>query len=57
VFCDLAAMYRGYELLRGHAAPGAVLVPGHDPQVMERFPGLDGDAADIAVCVTDTRSE
>ncbi len=57
IFSDLADMYRGYERLRGYAAAGAVLVPGHDPLVMDRFPRIDGDAADIAVCVTNAGSE
>jgi glyoxylase-like metal-dependent hydrolase (beta-lactamase superfamily II) len=40
VVVDLAEMYRGYDTLRELAAqPGAVLVPGHDPSVCERFPG------------------
>ncbi len=49
VFADLREMYAGYDTLRGLAAAGRVLVPGHDPEVMERFPTLDGDAAEIAV--------
>jgi glyoxylase-like metal-dependent hydrolase (beta-lactamase superfamily II) len=36
---DLAAMYRAYDLLRDlEGAPGAVLVPGHDPAVATKFP-------------------
>lgn len=57
IFYNLADMYRGYETLRGLTAAGAPLVPGHDPLVMERFPRLEGDAAEIAVCVTDIRRE
>jgi glyoxylase-like metal-dependent hydrolase (beta-lactamase superfamily II) len=51
VFADLREMYAAYDVLRDLAAGGRVLVPGHDPQVMERFPGLGGDAAGIAVKV------
>jgi hypothetical protein len=25
------------------------MVPGHDPEVMERFPRLDGPAGEVAV--------
>jgi len=40
---DLEDMYAGYELLRPLAAlPGASLLAGHDPLVLERFPVLDG---------------
>jgi hypothetical protein len=49
---DLAEMYEGYDLLRQlRDLPGAVLVPGHDPAVTERFPALDGHPADLAVRV------
>jgi glyoxylase-like metal-dependent hydrolase (beta-lactamase superfamily II) len=38
IFEDMGAMVRGYELLRELAArPGAVLVAGHDPAVLDRF--------------------
>jgi glyoxylase-like metal-dependent hydrolase (beta-lactamase superfamily II) len=50
VVFDLDAMYGAYELLRQLAGrPGAVVVPGHDPEVMARFPGAGGDAAGLAV--------
>jgi glyoxylase-like metal-dependent hydrolase (beta-lactamase superfamily II) len=43
VLVDLAELYEGYATLRELAArPGAVLVPGHDPAVCERFPSDDG---------------
>jgi glyoxylase-like metal-dependent hydrolase (beta-lactamase superfamily II) len=49
VFVDLAEMYRGYETLRELAArPGAILVPGHDPAVCDRFPSDDGVVYRIA---------
>lgn len=57
IFHDLAGMYRGYDRLREYAAEGAAIAPGHDPLVMALFPRVDGDAAEIAVCLTDTRSE
>lgn len=35
---DLEAMYRGFDTLRElEGRAGSVLVPGHDPEVMERF--------------------
>jgi glyoxylase-like metal-dependent hydrolase (beta-lactamase superfamily II) len=57
IFVDLADMYRGYQTLREYAASGAAVVPGHDPTVMDRFAPLDGDAAGLAVCLTDPRSD
>ena len=42
VFADLREMYAGYDVLRDLESGGRVLVPGHDPEVMERFPGVDG---------------
>ena len=50
VLVDLAEMYEGYDLLRElQKLPGAVLVPGHDPEVAERFPPLAGHSAGLAV--------
>jgi glyoxylase-like metal-dependent hydrolase (beta-lactamase superfamily II) len=50
VIADLEEMYRAYDLLRGLSSePGVPLVPGHDPDVMTRFPDVGGDAAGIAV--------
>jgi glyoxylase-like metal-dependent hydrolase (beta-lactamase superfamily II) len=40
---DLPAMYRTFDLLREITAdPGRVLIPGHDPEVMHRFPIHEG---------------
>lgn len=42
IYVDLDDMIAGYGLLRELAArTGAVLVPGHDPEVTERFPAVD----------------
>lgn len=47
---DLAAMYRGFEVLRELAdRPGTVIVAGHDPEVMRRFPGVAGPGGGLAV--------
>ena len=52
VIADLEQMYAAYDLLRELAAPdGAVLVPGHDPEVLARFPLLDLQTEAIAVRV------
>lgn len=53
VYSDLESMYQGFEVLRGWAAePRTVVVPGHDPDTMRRFPvagpGLDGLAVRIS---------
>ena len=43
IYVDLEEMVAGYGLLRELCAQtGAVLVPGHDPEVTERFPSDDG---------------
>ena len=50
IVADLAEMYRAYDLIRDLCRrPGAVMVPGHDPEVMDRFPRLDGPAGEVAV--------
>lgn len=42
VMADLAQMYQAYDLLKDLAAsPGAIIVPGHDPDVVNRFPLVD----------------
>jgi glyoxylase-like metal-dependent hydrolase (beta-lactamase superfamily II) len=50
VIADLEAMYAAYDTLRHLARLTAgQVVPGHDADVMTRFPGVGGDAADLAV--------
>jgi glyoxylase-like metal-dependent hydrolase (beta-lactamase superfamily II) len=52
VIADLEQMYAAYDLLRELvAAEGAVLVPGHDPAVLSRFPALDLQTDGIAARV------
>jgi glyoxylase-like metal-dependent hydrolase (beta-lactamase superfamily II) len=47
---DLEAMYRAFDRLKEIIAePGRVLVPGHDPDVMRRFPADPGLGAELAV--------
>jgi glyoxylase-like metal-dependent hydrolase (beta-lactamase superfamily II) len=42
VLDSLADMYRGYEQIREWLQrPGAVVIPGHDPEVMNRFAPVD----------------
>ena len=49
---DLSRMYSAFDLMRSLADSPAHVVPGHDPQVMQRFPparkGLEGVAVRIA---------
>lgn len=48
---DLAGMYGAFDRLRELAGRDGLIVPGHDPEVLRRFPavpGLDGVAARIA---------
>jgi glyoxylase-like metal-dependent hydrolase (beta-lactamase superfamily II) len=49
VLANLAEMYEGYDTLRELAGPGSHLVPGHDAEVMTRYPRVDGPAGDFAV--------
>jgi glyoxylase-like metal-dependent hydrolase (beta-lactamase superfamily II) len=52
VFVDLASMYRAYDLLRDlQTQAGGVVVAGHDPIVMDRFPGLSGSTDGLAARV------
>lgn len=50
IFVDLAGMYEGYDLVRTlcQDVVGA-MVPGHDPDVMRRFPAVEGSASEVAV--------
>jgi glyoxylase-like metal-dependent hydrolase (beta-lactamase superfamily II) len=52
IFSDLGDVYRGYDAIRSMMSAGAMLVPGHDPLVMDRFPRVAGAAGEIAVCLT-----
>ena len=45
---DIRQMYEAYDLLRSMEADGAIVVPGHDPAVTERFPTVGGEADGIA---------
>jgi len=38
------AQWRTYDALPELERPGAVIVPGYDPAVMERFPTVAGNA-------------
>jgi len=50
VIADLGLMYEGYDRIRElGAAPGAIVVPGHDGDVLARFPALAGDPDGNAV--------
>jgi glyoxylase-like metal-dependent hydrolase (beta-lactamase superfamily II) len=49
VVADLAEMYEGYDTLRELAGDAGQIVPGHDPEVMERFPRVEGEAGEFAV--------
>jgi glyoxylase-like metal-dependent hydrolase (beta-lactamase superfamily II) len=52
IIADLADMYRGYDLLRElQRDRQAIVVPGHDPGVMARFPSLGGAEEGIGVRV------
>jgi glyoxylase-like metal-dependent hydrolase (beta-lactamase superfamily II) len=51
VMHDLAGMYGAFDRLKELAGRDGVILPGHDPEVLKRFPpvaGLEGIAARIA---------
>lgn len=50
VLDSLSDMYRGYERIREWLQrPGAVVIPGHDPDVMNRFAPVDASDPSFAV--------
>ncbi|MEX6664378.1 N-acyl homoserine lactonase family protein [Pseudomonas sp. W2-17] len=50
VLDSLADMYRGYERIREWLQrPGALMIPGHDPDVMNRFAPVDASDPSFAV--------
>jgi glyoxylase-like metal-dependent hydrolase (beta-lactamase superfamily II) len=50
VMSSLLEMYRSLAVIRAmRETPGAVLVPGHDPEVMRRFPPVDPGDPGFAV--------
>lgn len=42
VIADLAEMYAAYDALKELADAGVAVVPGHDPDVLRRYPALEG---------------
>lgn len=50
IMSSMLDMYRSLAMIRDMLrVPGTVLVPGHDPEVMRRFPPLDPDNPGFAV--------
>ena len=49
---DLSKMVQGWETLRHLAGPDGVIIPGHDPLVLERFPPSTPKLEGIAVRLT-----
>jgi glyoxylase-like metal-dependent hydrolase (beta-lactamase superfamily II) len=55
VVVNLLEMYQGYEMVRNFVAQdNAVVVPGHDPDVMKRFPLIREDDPGLGVVVSST---
>ena len=50
-FVNLSDMYAGYRLLADLQRQGALIVAGHDPEVMTRFPPLDAARPELAVVI------
>jgi glyoxylase-like metal-dependent hydrolase (beta-lactamase superfamily II) len=51
VFTDLEAMFASYEVVGATIDDGALMVPGHDPDVARRFPAVAG-AEGLAFAIT-----
>ena len=52
IVVDVPETYTGYELLRELAANGPTrIVAGHDPLVLDRFPRVEGELSEHAVCL------
>ena len=50
VLADLEEMYLGFETIKRFGdEPGAVVVPGHDPEVTRRFPAASGVPEGVAL--------
>jgi glyoxylase-like metal-dependent hydrolase (beta-lactamase superfamily II) len=47
VVCDVRETLEGYEAMKGLASSADHIVPGHDPQVLERYPAEPGGPSDI----------
>jgi glyoxylase-like metal-dependent hydrolase (beta-lactamase superfamily II) len=48
---DLAAMFEGYRTCRALADSEEHIIPGHDPQVMERYPAPSADLNGVVVAL------
>ena len=49
VVTDLRDMYRAFDVMHDLADAPEMIVPGHDPQLMTRYPAAAEDVAEIAV--------
>ena len=56
IFIDLSAMYTSDILAELGASGGTSIVPGHDPEVMARFPALNDRVKDLAVRIGSDRT-
>jgi glyoxylase-like metal-dependent hydrolase (beta-lactamase superfamily II) len=46
---DLAGIYNAFDLVRSVSDSKSIIVPGHDPKVMERFPAVNPELEGIVV--------
>jgi glyoxylase-like metal-dependent hydrolase (beta-lactamase superfamily II) len=49
ILFDMGAMLRGFDILRSLVTDSADIIPGHDPEVMRRYPPLDTEHPDVVV--------
>ncbi|MGZ5115680.1 MAG: hypothetical protein ACXWIH_06180 [Burkholderiales bacterium] len=50
---NVADMLAGYKIMRGGAASPAHIIPGHDPQVLARYPAWSRETPDIVLLHVD----
>lgn len=56
---DLPDVFTTFDTVRALVGNGATLIPGHDPEVMRRFPAVPGAPSDLAVLIggTDAKAD
>lgn len=52
IIANLAEMYEGYDTVRALTGAAGHMVPGHDPEVMKRYPRVDRHVGDFAVRIS-----
>ncbi|MGB3555183.1 MAG: N-acyl homoserine lactonase family protein [Jannaschia sp.] len=48
IICNLGDMFEGFETVKRLASDRSLIIPGHDPLVMARYPAFAADVGDVA---------